>query len=66
MPSLTASGDLSSLKMTDTVYSGAKALSDFARATSLAAVSPSNYMYWDGGVLTFRGGPLRQNGAVSC
>lgn len=63
MPSLTASGDLSSLKMTDTVYSGAKALSDFARATSLAAVSPSNYMYWDGGVLTFRGDSFRRNAA---
>ena len=63
MPALAASGDSSSLKMTDTVYKGAKAQTDYRRETSLAAVNPDNYAYWQGGVLTFRGDSFRRNAA---
>ena len=63
MPNLTATGDASSLKMTDTIYIGAKAQSDYLRTASLNAVNPDRYGYWEGGVLTFRGDSFRRNAA---
>ncbi len=63
MPLLTAVSDNSSLKITDTVFIGSKAQSDYARDKALTAVNPDNYTYWQGGVLTFRGDSFRRNAA---
>ncbi len=63
MPLLTASSENSSLKITDTVFIGAKAQNDYQREPELTAVNPDNYTYWAGGVLTFRSDSFRRNAA---
>lgn len=55
--------DPSQLKLTSTAYSGGKKASEFTRTAPISMNGPANYSAWQGAVLTFRGGPFRQNAA---
>ena len=47
-----------------TAYSGEKSTTTYSRARPISMRTPFRYALWpDSGVLTFRGGPLRQNAA---
>ena len=58
----TAPGKLS---LTETIYSGSQKISQLTRdaANVIKLSPPDQYADWPGGVLTFRGGPFRQNAA---
>lgn len=55
----------SKLNLTATVYEGTKKVSGYERdeEEEVKMLSPDAYSYWKGGVLTFRGGPFRNNAA---
>ncbi len=55
--------DPSQLKLTSKTYDGTKAVNEFARTVPIKMNGPANYAAWSGAVLTFRGGPFRQNAA---
>ncbi len=55
--------DPSQLKLTTKIYDGSKALNEFTRTSPVKMSSPDSYANWSGAVLTFRGGPFRQNAA---
>ncbi len=49
--------------MTERVFVGTKANSEYKRESSIAMPGPDNYMRWAGGVLAFRGDSFRRNAA---
>ncbi|MBQ8536011.1 MAG: PQQ-binding-like beta-propeller repeat protein [Clostridia bacterium] len=53
------------LNLTTTAYENGKKVSNYERDEdeTVQMLSPDSYSYWKGGVLTFRGGPFRQNSA---
>ncbi len=54
----------SALKLTAKAYEGTKAQDPYSRANKIVVNNPFKYAVWDqSGVLTFRGGPFRQNAA---
>ncbi|MDD3213730.1 MAG: hypothetical protein PHY64_08645, partial [Eubacteriales bacterium] len=62
-----AAGDTalpSALSLTATAYEGTKKQTDYSRDDKIVLNDPFKYAVWDqSGVLTFRGGPFRQNAA---
>lgn len=68
LPALTASADESAapsaITLKATVYLEQKVTTTYSRTKQINLLDPFNYAIWDqSGVLTFRGGPLRQNAA---
>lgn len=67
MPFMTAGAaegtDPSQLKLTTKIYNGTKATNEYERAVPVKMNGPADYAAWSGAVLTFRGGPFRQNAA---
>ncbi len=55
--------DPSLLKLTTKIYDGSKAVNEFTRSIPVKMSAPDSYAQWPGAVLTFRGGPFRQNAA---
>ena len=52
----------SAIALKPTLYNGDKTMKTFERTTPMSLRTPDRYALWmDSGVLTFRGGPLRQN-----
>lgn len=51
------------MKVTQTVYSGSKALDGYTREDPLRAPEGEEYLYADNGIFTFRGNNYRQNAA---
>jgi hypothetical protein len=68
MPQLTAAADTATdtnvVSLTATVYDGTTKTKDYSRSDLINMLDSEKYAIWDqSGVLTFRGGPLRQNAA---
>ncbi len=67
MPYMTAGAvegtDPSQLKLTTKIYSGSKSVNEYNRIVPVKMNGPMDYAAWNGAVLTFRGGPFRQNAA---
>ena len=59
----TAGTEPSQLKLTYKAYNENKAVNEFQRTVPVKMNGPDNYAAWPGAVLTFRGGPFRQNAA---
>jgi hypothetical protein len=67
MPFMTAGAtegtDPSQLKLATKAYNGTKSTNEFERTVPVKMNGPADYAAWSGAVLTFRGGPFRQNAA---
>ncbi|MBN1777233.1 MAG: PQQ-binding-like beta-propeller repeat protein [Clostridiales bacterium] len=64
MPLLGAAADAEGISLKTTIYEGTSKTSSYTRTELVNMLDSAKYAIWEqSGVLTFRGGPLRQNAA---
>ncbi|HPF86592.1 MAG TPA: PQQ-binding-like beta-propeller repeat protein [Candidatus Limiplasma sp.] len=68
MPQLSAAADTGTdsgvIDLSTTIYDGSTKISDYSRSDMINMLDSVKYAIWEqSGVLTFRGGPMRQNAA---